>query len=205
VDEVAGPAALDRWLRNSGTSFAVCDVTSSDGLFALGRLLATCPDVLVAGTAEAIGSLLVSPTPTRTSPPVPVDGSVVVVCGSLHEAARAQLGVLAGRAIDDVVVIASQGDMTRPVSADAARTIAAALARQAHEAVAARRPAALVIVGGDTAAAVLGDVVLASLGTVGPGAAASSALDGGPLVVTRSGSFGAAQALVDLMRAIMGR
>jgi uncharacterized protein YgbK (DUF1537 family) len=58
--------------------------------------------------------------------------------------------------------------------------------------------ATLVVLGGDTAAAVLGPAPLAVGGTVAPGAPWARRRDG-LLVVTRAGGFGAANAVVDLL------
>ncbi|HEU4841820.1 MAG TPA: nucleotide-binding domain containing protein, partial [Ilumatobacteraceae bacterium] len=58
----------------------------------------------------------------------------------------------------------------------------------------------LVIIGGDTAAAVLGDEPLAAGGTLAPGVPWSRRVDGdGPLVVTKAGGFGHAATLVELL------
>jgi uncharacterized protein YgbK (DUF1537 family) len=59
----------------------------------------------------------------------------------------------------------------------------------------------VVVVGGETAAALLGDRPMAVIGTMAPGVACSSPLadPDGPLVVTRPGGFGGPHALVDLL------
>ena len=65
---------------------------------------------------------------------------------------------------------------------------------------AARPFGVLVIVGGDTAAAVLGDEPLVVGGTLAPGMPWSRRADGsGPLVVTKAGGFGHRDTLVDLL------
>ena len=83
--------------------------------------------------------------------------------------------------------------------ADAAR-VAADLATAAHDVMATRPCGVLVIVGGDTAAAVLGDEPLVVGGTLAPGVPWSRRADGsGPLVVTKAGGFGHRDTLVDLL------
>ena len=58
----------------------------------------------------------------------------------------------------------------------------------------------LVVVGGDTAAAVLGDEPMVVGGTLAPGVPWSRRADGsGPLVVTKAGGFGHPTTLVDLL------
>ena len=58
----------------------------------------------------------------------------------------------------------------------------------------------LVVLGGDTAAAVLGDEPMVVGGTLAPGVPWSQRADGsGPLVITKAGGFGHRTTLVDLL------
>jgi uncharacterized protein YgbK (DUF1537 family) len=61
------------------------------------------------------------------------------------------------------------------------------------------RPRTVVVLGGDTAAAVLGDRTVLVGGMVAPGTAWCRRDDGGPVWVTRSGAFGGPDALVELV------
>ncbi len=82
---------------------------------------------------------------------------------------------------------------------DAAR-VAAELGAGARQLLAARPFGVLVIVGGDTAAAVLDAEPLVVGGTLAPGVPWSRRADGsGPLVVTKAGGFGHRNTLVDLL------
>ena len=81
--------------------------------------------------------------------------------------------------------------------------MAAALGMRAHAWLANHPFATLLIVGGDTAAEVLGDAAMIVGGTVAPGMPWCRVLAGGhptgPLVVTKPGGFGGVDALVALV------
>ena len=81
--------------------------------------------------------------------------------------------------------------------------MAAALGVHAHAWLANHSFATLLIVGGDTAAEVLGEAAMTVGGTVAPGMAWCRVLvDGhptGPLVITKPGGFGGVDALVALV------
>ena len=115
--------------------------------------------------------------------------------GALEEAARV---LAAGR----VVVVASNRPPAPAVDGGGAHRAAAALAHAAGRLAAQVRIGTLIVLGGDTAEAVLGDGSLFAGGTLAPGTPWSRRLadDGdGPLIVTRAGGFGAADALVQLL------
>ena len=61
---------------------------------------------------------------------------------------------------------------------------------------------AMVLIGGDTAAAVLGDADVIVSGWAGPGAAWATAPGWGAPIVTRSGGFGSDVSLRDLVRSL---
>ena len=83
---------------------------------------------------------------------------------------------------------------------DDPEAIASALGDTAREAIQSGRFATVVVVGGDTAAAVLGDRVVLVGGTVAPGVAWSRAWgDDGPLLLTKPGGFGTPSTIVDLV------
>jgi uncharacterized protein YgbK (DUF1537 family) len=135
--------------------------------------------------------------------PVPA----LVVVGSLHPVARAQLAALASAVPPGVEVIAT-ASVDGPVDAAAADAAARSLADTVADRLAAGEVATVVIVGGDTAAAVLGAGTCIAGGTVTPGIPwARRAGGGGPLVVTKAGGFGAASTLIDLFagRPVEGR
>ena len=138
----------------------------------------------------------------------------LVVCGSLHPVARQQLASLVaagaservlGRELpagsgERVLVLRSRVPAELPVPDAAARAVADELADAARSALVTGRWRTVVVIGGDTAAAVLGDAPVAVGGTVAPGMPwfRLTSADG-PIVVTKAGGFGAADALRDLL------
>ena len=86
-----------------------------------------------------------------------------------------------------------------PVSDDDARRAAHALAELARAALGQRDWRSVVIIGGDTAAALLGDGPIDVGGTVGTGMPWFRMPGGGPIVVTKAGGFGVASTLTDLL------
>ncbi len=196
---------LATWLDGDG-GFVVCDAASEADLDAIaavwGRAVtgSVAPSQLVlAGTAAAVAAGAAARCGSGvTPPPVLPARPVVVVCGSLHPAARGQLAAVEG--LPGVEVIASP-EMTGPVDPASAGVVAARLAARAWETVAARGAATLVVLGGDTAAAVLGDRPVTVFGTLAPGTPWCRV--DGLTVVTRSGGFGDAAALARLLSARM--
>jgi uncharacterized protein YgbK (DUF1537 family) len=196
ADEVDDVDALVAWL-DTDRRVAVCDVADDAALAEVATVLAA-HDVLVAGPAGAVGAVGrarlggtsgAAPSPGRVRLELPA----VAVCASASEIAHVQLSRLR-RACPDVVVVA----------ADAAvgalhRSVAATVAARALERIHAIVPRTIVVVGGDTAAAVLGDSARLVGGVVAPGMPWSRDADGaGPLVVTKAGAFGDPDAIVRL-------
>jgi uncharacterized protein YgbK (DUF1537 family) len=185
--------ALRRWLTGR-EPFAVCDVPDTETMHRLAEALADA-DVLVAGPAGPIGAIfaarrgrtvdLVEP-PMRRLP-------ALVVCGSATEVSREQLHLLRATRPDVTVLSAP------PTTGALRPAVAVALADAARQRMALHEFATVVIVGGDTAAAVLGTAPRSIGGTVMPGLPWSRAGRGdGPLVVTKAGGFGAVDTLVAL-------
>ena len=194
VVELAGAAAIGAWLAD-GAAFAVCDATSDDDLATIAAVWRRADGIRLAGTAGAVAAAVV---PTTGSSAPPLTGDVLVVSGSLHATARGQLDALEG--VSSVTVLSSPLP-DDPVVADvAAARVAADLGAAATALLASRPFGVLVIVGGDTAAAVLGDEPLVVGGTLTAGVPWSRRVDGsGPLVVTKAGGFGHRNTLVDLL------
>ena len=216
VVELGGEGALAAWLHGDDAPIAVVDAETDADLDVIARGWASCDDgTILAGTGAAIGAgarALVGP---RSSPGRPgVDRPALVVCGSRHPVARAQVDglvqagarpvrpddppttALAAWQEDGIVVLtpAEQGDADADLVAHALGASAARLAR------AAPGWATLVLVGGDTAAVVLGDQVVVVGGTLAPGVAWGHVLgSSAPLVVAKPGGFGDAATLVRLL------
>lgn len=209
VATVGHADGLATWLDGDG-GFAVCDAATGEDLDAFAAVWARAvtrpvtrpvnpsPPVL-AGTAAAVAAAAAAWCGSGvTPPPAPLAPPVVVVCGSLHPAARGQLAAVDG--LPGIEVIASPV-VAGPVDPASAGAAAAHLAARAWATVAAREVATLVVLGGDTAAAVLGDRPVTVHGTVAPGTPWCR-IDG-LTVVTRSGGFGDEVALARLLSARM--
>lgn len=180
---------LDAW-SSGADRFAVCDATDERDLRTIAGwwldhggevVLAGPAGVLAAAAAESRGGREAPPvveSPLRLPPPV------TVMCASLHPTARAQLDALR-RARPDVPITASPMPVEGSAQADA--TFIAGWSGET----AALPSGTLVLIGGDTAAAVMGAGKWICSGTIGPGVAMSRRVEGtGPVYVTKAGAFG---------------
>ena len=112
---------------------------------------------------------------------------------------------LAIRALQEspVLVLASEipvGDVDAPMAVAAAATLARGVTAVREQV----DLGALLILGGDTAAAVLGDASVEVYGSVDIGTAWARVDGFDQPVITRSGGFGSEYALVDLIRTALG-
>lgn len=205
---VAALGSLDvlrGWLADvDGAPFAVSDASTDADLVAIAIAWAAHDEVVFAGTSASIAAAVraggCATGANGTERVVEALGRpALVVVGSLHPTARMQLAMVHAAALDGVEVLATRA-MSGPVDAPSAERAAARLAADARRRLAAGDVRTLVIVGGDTAAAVLGDHPMLAGGTVAPGVPWSRRADGaGPLVVTKAGGFGGPQTLVELL------
>lgn len=195
-------AALDAWwtvASGDPSQVAVVDVADDDALLAAARWCART-EVLPVGPAGAVGAVAAARFGAPSPAGLPtVVGRVAVVCGSASSIAHRQLERLRTEC-PDVEILA----VPRPASgSDLEPRHAAELAPSARSLMAAC--AAVVIVGGDTAAAVLGDGPRLVSGFAGPGMPFGVGPDGaGPVVVTKAGAFGGDDALVEVTRRLRG-
>ena len=233
IAELRDPMEIGRWTDDlSGVPrFAVCDAQTDDDLVAIGRALAghdrlavdevpvvvgtsasvaatVAADVAVAadGIGQAGSVVAIGSAAPRFSGfvggPTPV---VLVVCGSLHPMARSQVAALRSAARVEVAVITAGQPSRLPVGSVAARRVASDLAGRSRHHLGDVRVDAVIVVGGDTAAAVLGPAPRLVGGVVGTGMPWSIPLDeSGPVVVTKAGGFGTPDTLVDLIDALAG-
>lgn len=136
----------------------------------------------------------------------------LVLCGSLHPVSRGQIAALPepsfGPNDHDAIVDALKGGAdavvatppaTGVIEAAAAEAMAARLAASAWSWLASGGGESLVILGGDTAAAVLGDRVLRVLGNVDTGVPLCVTEHEGATVVTKGGGIGAPDTLAKLL------
>lgn len=188
--------ALRVWLAGGG-AIAVCDVPDTATMHSLAGALAGV-DVLIAGPGGPIGASFTARTWAHAEPPAAPStaGTTLVVCGSASAVSREQLDRLVAERPDVRVVAAPAAD--GPLHPDVARLVAL----DARATVESMGPDVVVIVGGETAAAVLGDAPRLVGGFAAPGMPWSrDAHGGGPLVITKAGGFGGPDALVALLSA----
>lgn len=172
--------------------FAVCDATSEGDLHAVARWwLDHVDDVVLAGPAgvlAAAAGAFSGGCEEPATPPLPPP--VMVVCASMHGTARMQLEALR-RARPGVAVAASPMPPGGHAQADPAFVAGWFDSRAVVIA------GTLVLIGGETAAAVMGEGRWLCSGTVAPGVAVSRRVDGtGPVYVTKAGAFGDEDTLV---------
>ncbi len=220
VVALSDPPSVAAWLDDP-RGIAIADALDEATIDAYAHTWAG-NDVRLAGTAAVIGAAAralgtrhrsrgrvrsqpVNAHLPRIGPVLP--RPALVVCGSLHPASRAQIGELTRDgwrtivvgdeatatervpADDDTVVVCSDPRATGRDPQD----VAAALAVLTGEWLEARRGrGALVLLGGDTAAAVLGDRPRRVGGLLAPGVPWCPADGGFPLVVSKPGGFGPA-------------
>jgi D-threonate/D-erythronate kinase len=167
-----------------GTLVEVRDASSMDDVDAVVGEWLERPGAVLAGTgavlgraAERLGHAAAPRSPGLVAP-------VVVACGSLHPVARRQIEVLTERGVQ---VVATTG---------AAHPDPLAGLRRALDA----GPGTLLVIGGDSAATVLGDAPVDVGGTMAPGIAWGRRSDGsGPLLLTKPGSFPMPDDVIDAL------
>jgi 4-hydroxythreonine-4-phosphate dehydrogenase len=197
VVELAGVDDVAAWLAG-GAAIGICDAETDDDLEAIATAWRAARGIRLAGTAGSIAAAAGSVGTAGSPAPPPVDGEVLVVCGSLHAMAREQLDALGEP--PGVTVLRSPPPAGPAVDDAEAAEVARGLGAAARAVLGSRPVGVLVVIGGDTAAAVLGDEPLLVGGTLAPGVPWSRRADGsGPLVITKAGGFGRRDTLVDLL------
>ena len=149
---------------------------------------------IVIGASGAIGGFAREYLPERPPRKIALPKPAVVLCGSLNPLSRQQIDAI-GVTVqttttgiefsDDTTVIATpipEGEIT-DAEAVAMAEDAAAMLRKEWE-----RIGTLVVIGGDTAAAIVGDDALECMGTVAPGIPAS--MYNGVCLITKGGGIG---------------
>ena len=202
VTAVCATDDLDAWL--AGTSpFAVCDAATGADIDTIARWWAAhTASVLLAAPGGPIGAAAraMGDGYQIEQPQPPVFGHHwLIVCGSLHPMARRQIHALTRRYPHVMVVATDQVEQKAVVGHDDANQAARDLAVRAADRTAGSMVSTMLIIGGDTAAAVIGDKPWTVWGHAGPGLPYGRATDGtGPWVITKAGGFGDDQTLVDL-------
>ena len=195
-DEIADAEALALWLATRSTGVAIVDAAT---LADIERLVATAlriPDVVLVGPASVVAAVagIWSPGGAAAALPVPhLPTPIVAVCASLHPVSRAQIAKLVEAGID--VVTSSEVRTTESVA------IAVEVAERGRRLVTAKRARSVILVGGDTAEAFIGDSVVRVFGSIDVGVSLGEAeIDGMTLrLACKPGGFGAANTLVNLV------
>ncbi|HEY7626699.1 MAG TPA: hypothetical protein VH761_06510, partial [Ilumatobacteraceae bacterium] len=194
--ELTGTAALTLWLAGDG-QVAIVDAATLDDIEQLVGVALDLPSVIIAGSASVVGAVAracTPPTVPRGLPDPLLPRPVVAACASVHPMARAQMVALADAGI--AVVTPPQG---RDGDPDA---VAANVAERAHARVAEMAARSVILVGGDTAEAFVGDNTVEVFGSVGAAVGIGEAVIRGRRLrlATKPGGFGTANTLVDLVR-----
>jgi uncharacterized protein YgbK (DUF1537 family) len=194
--EMAGPRALADWLLRSPAGVAIVDATTLADIDELVTLALGAADVVVAGPASVVAAAakIYSPAGSSVTLPDPLlPKPVVVVCASLHPISRAQIARVSEAGVE--VVTSSEVRGTDP------QVVAAEVAERAHRLVDAIQARSVILVGGDTAEAFIGDNVVRVFGSIDVGVSLGDAqIRGRQLrVASKPGGFGAANTLVDLV------
>ena len=206
---------LSAWLDDPDGVAVVDAVDDGEIDEIVGRWSEHAADIVLAGTSAVVGTAArVVPHGDETPEPPTVDGPILVVCGSVHPASRRQIefaerrGIPVSSIADDIAVRQLERDGTLIVETEIpvgdvdepmAVAAASALARGVHDIRRHVELGAIVVLGGDTATAVIGDAEVHVLGSLGPGEAWVDAGGFDAPIVTRSGGFGADHALVGLI------
>ncbi len=218
------PRDVEAW-ADDPVGIAVCDAESEAQLAFAVRSVLHRPHVLLAGTSAVVRYVVESRRrdaargPASNPAPVrPTASSCLVVCGSLHPVAREQVidagrhgahvltdGAPVGEAPADgrPVILLTPPRPSGRIDSNVSSVVATGLARRSRELAAQLGVDATIVIGGDTAAAVLGDGDVHVGGLVAPGAP-WTVTDDGRLVVTRAGGFGGPDALRRLIEATLG-
>jgi D-threonate/D-erythronate kinase len=181
---------------DSGRTILICDSVTHEDLVMLARASQSLPGLLYAGSgglARAIATLYASDTVPQE---LPACARTLLICGTAHPVTKLQLGKVDLRRLPDATVLricCQSGDEER--------------VREAFTSV---DPEALVLTGGDTALLALRALGAHSLllrGEVAPGIPWAVAQGGSAqdrIIVTKSGGFGAAIALNQILHALAG-
>jgi 4-hydroxythreonine-4-phosphate dehydrogenase len=210
ISELHSVDAVAAWLA-SPSGFAVADATDDEQVCSIVGAWSCNEGVLLAGTSAAIGAAA-GPRVAVLAGSMP--GPVLVVCGSVSDIARKQVAAAVGRGAVEAGDELEASDALRsgrhailvsrvpsgevsPADADAVARALTAAARRIAQSV--HELGALVVLGGDTAAALLGESGVHVLGSLTPGTAWVDSPDIRCPVITRAGAFGRESALADLM------
>lgn len=200
VVELTDSNSVSQWMSDP-RGFAVADADTDAMIAAIVSRWAQRPDVLLAGTSAVIGLAAVRLDEGRMGVGNPsrrrVAGPVLVVCGSLHPVARAQIADARSRGGAHVFVVSP--DHADAVADHITVGVAHELALRAATLLQSGGFGALVVIGGDTAAAIVDGADVTVHGSVAPGTAIATVAGIDVPVITRAGGFGARDGLTELL------
>ena len=189
----------------------VLDANDNAELRAAARRCRDDNRVLV-GTTGAVGAFAATLRAAGRPPLPPLPRPALIVCGSLHPLSREQIAALGvpvlapherGRALaalargDDAVVATAAA--RAPVEDSAAEATASGLAGNVRDWLAAGSARSLIVVGGDTAAAILGNRALRVRGSIATALPLCTRDDDPLAIVTKGGGIGAPDTLARLL------
>jgi uncharacterized protein YgbK (DUF1537 family) len=194
--ELAGPDALTAWLMSSSSGVAIVDAATLDDIDCLAAIALDADGVVLAGPASVVEAVARIWAPIGASVELPdplLPGPIVVVCASLHPVSRVQIAKVAGTGVEVVTSSEERGQ--------ASEDIAIEVAERAHQIVARRQAHSVILVGGDTAEAFIGDNVVRVFGSIDAGISLGDAEVRGTKLrlAGKPGGFGSANTLVDLV------
>jgi uncharacterized protein YgbK (DUF1537 family) len=194
--ELNDAGQLADWLAGSVRGAVVVDATTLAEIGELTSIALVPPDVVVAGPASVVGAVADITAPDGAFPTFPdplLPGPVVVVCASLHPVSRAQIARMAAAGFDVV---------TSPETRDAdPEGVARDVAVRAHRLVADSAASSVMLIGGDTAEAFIGDNVVHVFGSLDVGVSLGEARIRGRALrlASKPGAFGTPTTLLDLV------
>ena len=194
--ELSSPEALTEWLARSSSGVAIVDAGTLTEIEELVKIGLGATDVLLAGPASVVGAVAKLSSPERSGAHLPeplLPKPILVVCASLHTVSRAQIAKVGQAGVEVVTSSVVRG-------ADS-ELVAAEVAERAHRLVAERGARSVILVGGDTAEAFIGDNVVRVFGSIDVGVSLGDARIRGNLlrIASKPGGFGTANTLVDLV------
>jgi uncharacterized protein YgbK (DUF1537 family) len=217
--ELASLHDVATWLGRGVAEVAVADAVDDLALTQVVAAGLAHPEVLLVGTAAVVGAVAritahVPDPPPRARAAEAIRPPALVVCGSMHPVSHLQVATLLE---SGAVAAGASGPLpgARPATvsvlvppavpgADAA-VVATALAARAADLVRSLEIRTVVLVGGDTAEAFIGDRTVSVRASLDTGVALGEVrVDGRDLtVLAKPGAFGSAHTLVHLMHHLL--
>ena len=163
-------------------------------------------DRIVVGASGAIGTFAQQFLESGPSRRVALESPMVVLCGSLNPLSRQQISLLdvpihpvgSDFSVSGLLTVVATVEPDGPIGDDQAREMAEFAASEVRR----RWPdiRSLIVIGGDTAGALVGDDTLETLGCVAPGIPVSLYDD--RLLVTKGGGIGQPETVAELCAAL---